>query len=669
MAPELGNFALILGLCMSLVLSTFPLIGSLNNTPGWVDLARPAAWGQFFFVAIAFAVLVNAFLVDDFSVLYVAQNGNTQLPLIYKISAVWGAHEGSLLLWALILSGWTVAVSVFSRTLPPEVVARVLAVMGMVSIGFMSFLLFTSNPFDRVFPVPLEGGDLNPLLQDLGLAIHPPMLYMGYVGLSVAFSFALAALIGGKLDAAWARWSRPWTLIAWVFLTIGITLGSWWAYYELGWGGWWFWDPVENASFMPWLAATALIHSLAVTEKRGAFKRWTVLLALTAFSLSLLGTFLVRSGVLTSVHSFAADPARGLFILVFLCIVIGGSLAVYAWRAPDVTSGGKFDLFCRETLLLANNLLLVVVTAFILLGTLAPLIYDAMGWGKISVGFPWFTTMFVIFTPFLIIIMGLGPLARWKKQDPGELVRQLRGAMLLSIAAGVLLALPILHDGNIWAGLAVMLSVWLLSSVVLSLRQRWRYRRGIAGILKDFGSRGSNSYYGMLIAHLGVAVFIIGVTFVTQFDVEQDIRMSPGQSVELAGHTFRFDGAKAVKGPNYHADQGTIRVFNSADKEVAVLTPEKRTYLVQTRPMTEAGIDPGFMRDIYVSLGETLGSGDWSLRLYYKPVVRWIWLGGIMIAIGGLLAASDRRYRMDTVHKAVPVARSAARQFAAESSS
>ena len=668
MAPELGNFALILGLCMSLVLSTFPLIGSLNNTPGWVALARPAAWGQFFFVAISFAVLVNAFLVDDFSVLYVAQNGNTQLPLIYKISAVWGAHEGSLLLWALILSGWTVAVSVFSRTLPPEVVARVLAVMGMVSIGFMSFLLFTSNPFDRVFPVPLEGGDLNPLLQDLGLAIHPPMLYMGYVGLSVAFSFALAALIGGKLDAAWARWSRPWTLIAWVFLTIGITLGSWWAYYELGWGGWWFWDPVENASFMPWLAATALIHSLAVTEKRGAFKRWTVLLALTAFSLSLLGTFLVRSGVLTSVHSFAADPARGLFILIFLCIVIGGSLAVYAWRAPDVTSGGKFDLFCRETLLLANNLLLVVVTAFILLGTLAPLIYDAMGWGKISVGFPWFTAMFVIFTPFLVVLMGMGPLARWKKQDPGDLARQLRIALLLSLAAGVLLALPIFHAGNIWAGLAVMLSVWLLSSLVLSLRQRWRYRKGITGILKDFRSRGSGSYYGMLIAHLGVAVFIIGVTFVTQFDVEQDIRMSPGQTVELAGHTFRFDGAKAIRGPNYHADQGTIRVFNNEGQEVAVLSPEKRTYLVQTKPMTEAGIDAGFMRDIYVSLGETLGNGDWSLRLYYKPVVRWIWLGGLMIAIGGLLAASDRRYRIATVRSAQP-ARAAAKPLAAEGGS
>ena len=651
MIPELGQFALILALCMSLVLATIPMIGSLNNTPGWVALARPAALGQFTFLLISFGCLVNAFLSNDFSVLYVAQHGNTQLPDIYKISAVWGAHEGSLLLWALILGAWTVAVSLFSRKLPAEVLARVLSVMGMVSIGFISFMLFTSNPFERIFPVPLEGGDLNPLLQDFGLAIHPPMLYMGYVGLSVAFSFAIAALIGGKLDAAWARWSRPWTLIAWVFLTIGITLGSWWAYYELGWGGWWFWDPVENASFMPWLVATALIHSLAVTEKRGAFKRWTVLLALLAFSLSLLGTFLVRSGVLTSVHSFAADPARGLFILVFLCIVIGGSLMLYAWRAPDVTSGGSFDLFCRETLLLGNNVLLVVITAFILLGTLAPLIYDAMGWGKISVGFPWFTTMFVIFTPFLIMLMGIGPLARWKKQDPGALARQMRLALLVSVSGGILLALPLFHEGNIWIGLAVMLSLWLVSSLVLSLRQRFKYRKGLAGILRDFGARGSGSYYGMIIAHFGIAVFIIGVTFVTQFDVEQDIRMSPGQTVELAGHTFRFDGAEAVQGPNYRADRGTIRVFNSAGKEVAVLNPEKRTYLVQTRPMTEAGIDPGFMRDIYVSLGETLGNGDWALRLYYKPFVRWIWLGGILIGLGGLLAATDRRYRMAAQHK------------------
>ncbi|HYQ71182.1 MAG TPA: heme lyase CcmF/NrfE family subunit, partial [Gammaproteobacteria bacterium] len=468
---------------------------------------------------------------------------------------------------------------------------------------------------------------------------------MGYVGLSVAFSFAIAALIGGKLDAAWARWSRPWTTVAWVFLTIGITLGSWWAYYELGWGGWWFWDPVENASFMPWLAGTALIHSLAVTEKRGAFKRWTVLLALLAFSLSLLGTFLVRSGVLTSVHSFAADPARGLFILIFLCIVIGGSLALYAWRAPAVSSGGGFDLFSRETLLLGNNLLLVVITAFILLGTLAPLVYDAMGWGKISVGFPWFTAMFVIFTPFLVLLMGIGPLARWKRQDPADLARQLRLALFLSLGAGILMALPILHEGSLSAGLAVALSCWLVSTLFLSLRQRLKYRKGITGLLRDLGSRGSGSYYGMLVAHFGIAVFIIGITFVTQFDVEKDVRMAPGQTLELAGHTFRFDGVEAVQGPNYRAHQGTIRVFNDGD-EVTVLHPQKRTYLVQTKPMTEAGIDAGFTRDIYVSLGEALGGGEWSLRLYYKPFVRWIWLGGILIAIGGLLAASDRRYRI-----------------------
>jgi cytochrome c-type biogenesis protein CcmF len=664
MIPELGNFALILALCLSLALAVFPMIGSLNNTPAWMAMARPAAWGQFFFLALSFACLVNAFLTNDFSVHYVALHGNTQLPTIYKISAVWGAHEGSLLLWVLILSGWTVAVSRLSRKLPIEVVARVLSVMGMIGIGFISFLLFTSNPFDRHFPVPLEGGDLNPLLQDFGLAIHPPMLYMGYVGLSVAFSFAIAALIGGRLDAAWARWSRPWTTVAWMFLTVGISLGSWWAYYELGWGGWWFWDPVENASFMPWLAGTALIHSLAVTEKRGAFKRWTVLLALLAFSLSLLGTFLVRSGVLTSVHSFAADPARGLFILVFLCIVIGGSLALYAWRAPAVSSGGGFDMFSRETLLLSNNVLLVVVTAFILLGTLSPLVYDAMGWGKISVGFPWFTTMFVIFTPFLALLMGLGPLARWKHQDPASLARQLRMALLLSLVAGTLMALPLLHDGSLSAGLAVALSCWLLGSLVVSVRQRLRFRKGLTGMLRDLGSRGGGSYYGMVVAHFGIAVFIIGITFVTQFDVEKDVRMSPGQSVELAGHTFRFDGVNVVPGPNYTAHQGNIHVFKGGD-EVALLQPQKRTYLVQTKPMTEAGIDAGFTRDIYVSLGEALGGGDWSLRLYYKPFVRWIWLGGILIAIGALLAASDRRYRMKDLATEPAATATAARKLAA----
>ena len=645
MIPELGQFALILALCLSMVLAFFPLVGSLTNTPGWVAIARPAVFGQFTFTALAFACLVNAFLVDDFSVSYVAQHGNTLLPIMYKVSAVWGAHEGSLLLWALILAGWTAAVALFSSKLPSLMLARILSVMGMISIGFLSFLLFTSNPFDRVFPAPLQGGDLNPLLQDPGLAIHPPMLYMGYVGLSVAFSFAIAALIGGKLDATWARWSRPWTTVAWVFLTIGITLGSWWAYNELGWGGWWFWDPVENASFMPWLAATALVHSLAVTEKRGAFKRWTVLLSLLAFSLSLLGTFLVRSGVLTSVHSFAADPARGLFILVFLCIVIGASLMLYAWRAPDVTGGGSFDLLSRETLLLGNNLLLVVITAFILLGTLAPLIYDAFGWGKISVGFPWFTTMFVIFTPFMVILMGLGPLTRWKHDEPGRLARLMKIAMAASVGAGVLAALPILHDGSLWVGLAVLLAVWLVASQLLSLRQRHRNHSSLADAWKSFRAPGGSSYYGMVIAHLGVAVFIIGVTFVTQFDVEKDVRMSPGQSVEMAGYMFRFDGVSTVQGPNYHADQGSI-VISRGEREVAHLKPEKRTYTVQRKPMTESGIDAGLMRDIYISLGESLGNGDWSLRLYYKPFVRWIWLGGIMIAIGGLFAAMDRRYRV-----------------------
>jgi cytochrome c-type biogenesis protein CcmF len=627
MIPELGQYALILALCMAIVQAVVPLVGSLNRTPTWTAMARPLAWGQFVFLLMAFAALTNAFLVDDFSVRYVAQHGNTQLPNIYKISAVWGAHEGSLLLWVLILGAWTVAVSL-ARNLPDEVMARVLSVMGMISIGFLLFLLLTSNPFDRVFPVPAEGGDLNPLLQDFGLAIHPPMLYMGYVGMSVAFAFAISALIGGKLDAAWARWSRPWTLVAWVFLTVGIVLGSWWAYYELGWGGWWFWDPVENASFMPWLAGTALVHSLAVTEKRGAFKRWTVLLALMGFSLSLLGTFLVRSGVLTSVHSFASDPARGLFILIFLLIVIGGSLLLYAVRAPNIPRGGGFGALSRESMLL---------------GTLAPLLYDAFGWGKISVGFPWFSSMFVTFMPMMILLMGAGPLTRWKHQDPALLLRRLWVAFAISIAGGVLVALPAVTD-SASAGVAVALSLWLATTLFSGLRQRLKNKSGLAGLPRDLTGRGGRGYYGMWLAHMGIAVFVIGVTFVTQFDVEKDVRMSPGQSIELSGYRFRFDGAQAHTGPNYQAQLGTVRVFKG-DREVALLQPEKRTYLVQTKPMTEAGIDAGFWRDIYVSLGEPLGGGDWSLRLYYKPFVRWIWLGGLFIAAGGLLAASDPRYR------------------------
>jgi cytochrome c-type biogenesis protein CcmF len=642
MMPELGHYALILALCMAIVLAIVPLVGSLNRTPSWMAMARPLAWGQFVFLAISFAALTNAFLVDDFSVRYVAMHGNTQLPTLYKVSAVWGAHEGSLLLWAFILGAWTLAVSLV-RNLPDEVQARVLSVMGMVSIGFLLFLLLTSNPFERVFPVPEEGGDLNPLLQDFGLAIHPPMLYMGYVGMSVAFAFAIAALIGGKLDAAWARWSRPWTLVAWVFLTIGIVLGSWWAYYELGWGGWWFWDPVENASFMPWLVGTALVHSLAVTEKRGAFKRWTVLLALLGFSLSLLGTFLVRSGVLTSVHAFASDPERGLFILLFLMLVIGGSLLLYAVRAPNIPRGGGFAAVSRESLLLGNNVVFVVVTALVLLGTLAPLIYDAFGWGKISVGFPWFNAMFVTFMPLMIVLMGAGPLTRWKHHDPALLVKRLWLALAISIAGGVIAALPAL-TGSASAGLAVALSLWLATTLFSGLRQRLKSKSGLAGLPRDIAGRGGRGYYGMWLAHFGIAVFIIGATFVTQFDIEKDARMSPGQSIELSGYRFQFEGVKEQMGPNYRSQFGTVRVFKG-EKEVALLNPEKRTYLVQTKPMTEAGIDDGFWRDIYVSLGEPLGGGDWSVRLYYKPLVRWIWLGGFFIAAGGLLAASDPRYR------------------------
>jgi cytochrome c-type biogenesis protein CcmF len=639
--PELGQFALILALCVAIVQAIFPLAGSLNRTPGWVAMGRPLAWGQFVFLGIALACLTQAFLADDFSVAYVAHNSNTQMPEIYKVSAVWGAHEGSLLLWGFFLSAWGAAVAALSRNLPEEVVARVLSVIGMVSIGFLLFMLLTSNPFDRLFPIPPEGRDLNPLLQDPGLAIHPPMLYMGYVGFSVAFAFAIAALIGGKLDAAWARWSRPWTTVAWAFLTIGIALGSWWAYYELGWGGWWFWDPVENASFMPWLVGTALMHSLAVTEKRGAFKSWTVLLALFTFSLSLLGTFLVRSGVLTSVHAFATDPSRGTFILLFLCLVIGGSLTLYAWRAPSVSTGGRFDLLSRESFLLGNNLILTVLAALILFGTLAPLIYEAFGWGKISVGFPWFNAIFVSLTPFLVLFMGVGPMARWKHNDAADLTRLLWVALAFSLVIGA--ATLFVVDLNSWlVALGFFLAAWLVLSHLAGLRQRYRHK-GLTAAFGDLAGKG-RSYYGMLLAHLGVAMFVVGATMVSNFGIEKDVRMSPGSSYEVEGYRFEFGGVSVYQGPNYRADQGHFRVFQG-DREVALLKPEKRTYLVQTRPMTEAAIDPSLTRDLYVSLGEPVGGGDWAVRIYYKPFVRWIWLGAIFMALGGLVAVTDRRYR------------------------
>ncbi|MCP3433146.1 heme lyase CcmF/NrfE family subunit [Stutzerimonas stutzeri] len=640
MIPELGHLAMILALCLAVVQATLPLIGAWRGDRQWMGLAQPAAWGQFAFLGFSFACLTYAFMVDDFSVAYVAHNSNSALPWYYKFSAVWGAHEGSLLLWAFILAGWTFAVAIFSRQLPEDMLARVLGVMGLISIGFLLFLIVTSNPFERLLPqVPMDGRDLNPLLQDFGLIVHPPMLYMGYVGFSVAFAFAIAALLGGRLDAAWARWSRPWTLVAWAFLGLGIALGSWWAYYELGWGGWWFWDPVENASFMPWLVGTALIHSLAVTEKRGVFKSWTVLLAIAAFSLSLLGTFLVRSGVLTSVHAFATDPERGVFILVFLLMVVGGSLTLFALRAPVVKSQVGFGLWSRETLLLVNNLLLVVATAMILLGTLYPLLLDALSGAKLSVGPPYFNAMFVPLMAALMLTLGVGIMVRWKDTPVKWLLGMLTPVLITSVVLGGLGSL-LFGDFN-WAVLAVsLLAAWVVIASVRDLLDKTRHK----GLLKGARSL-APSYWGMHLAHLGLAVCAIGVVLTSHQSSERDLRLAPGESLSLGGYEFVFEGAVHHEGPNFTSDKATIRVFDG-DKQIAALHPEKRLYTVQQMPMTEAGIDAGFTRDLYVALGEPLGDGAWAVRVHIKPFVRWIWLGALMMGLGGALAASDRRYRV-----------------------
>ncbi|BCY01770.1 heme lyase CcmF/NrfE family subunit [Stutzerimonas stutzeri] len=640
MIPELGHLAMILALCLAVVQATLPLIGAWRGDRQWMGLAQPAAWGQFAFLGFSFACLTYAFMVDDFSVAYVAHNSNSALPWYYKFSAVWGAHEGSLLLWAFILAGWTFAVAIFSRQLPEDMLARVLGVMGLISIGFLLFLIVTSNPFERLLPqVPMDGRDLNPLLQDFGLIVHPPMLYMGYVGFSVAFAFAIAALLGGRLDAAWARWSRPWTLVAWAFLGLGIALGSWWAYYELGWGGWWFWDPVENASFMPWLVGTALIHSLAVTEKRGVFKSWTVLLAIAAFSLSLLGTFLVRSGVLTSVHAFATDPERGVFILVFLLMVVGGSLTLFALRAPVVKSQVGFGLWSRETLLLVNNLLLVVATAMILLGTLYPLLLDALSGAKLSVGPPYFNAMFVPLMAALMLTLGVGIMVRWKDTPVNWLLGMLTPVLITSVVLGGLATL-LFGDFN-WAVLAVsLLAAWVVIASVRDLLDKTRHK----GLLKGARSL-APSYWGMHLAHLGLAVCAIGVVLTSHQSSERDLRLAPGESLSLGGYEFVFEGAVHHEGPNFTSDKATIRVFDG-DKQIATLHPEKRLYTVQQMPMTEAGIDAGFTRDLYVALGEPLGDGAWAVRVHIKPFVRWIWLGALMMGLGGSLAASDRRYRV-----------------------
>lgn len=642
MIPELGNFSLMLALCIALVLGTLPIIGSFTGKERWMALARPAATGQFAFVALAFFCLVYSFVTNDFSVTYVASNSNSHLPVYYRVAGTWGGHEGSLLLWTQILAAWMLAVTVFSRQLPEETVARVLGVMGLISVGFLCFMLFTSNPFDRLIPAAPDGRDLNPLLQDFGMIVHPPLLYMGYVGFSVAFAFALAALMGGQLDAAWARWSRPWTLVAWMFLTLGIFLGSFWSYYELGWGGWWFWDAVENASFMPWLVGTALIHSLSVTEKRGSFKNWTVLLAIIAFSLSLLGTFLVRSGVLTSVHAFATDPRRGLFILVFLAIVVGGSLLLFAWRGPKVGLGGKFSLFSRESMLLVNNVLLLVAAGTVFLGTLYPLFLDALDLGKISVGPPYFEAVFVPLMVPVLLLMAIGPFVRWKDAKLTDVARQVRWVGVAAVLFGMAAFIAMGASPMVVMGLT--LAVWIVLATCWHVFKRLRHAAAGTSLWKRISSQ-PRSYWGMIVAHAGIGIFVVGVTLVKGMETSNDVSMQVGDTTSAGGYTFRFADLKQIQGPNYVSAQGIFEVTHG-DRQLPALKPEKRLYTVQQMPMTEAAIDRGFTRDLYVSLGEQINPTTWVVRVQHKPFVSWIWGGCLIIALGGFLAASDRRYRM-----------------------
>ena len=632
MIPEFGHYALILALCVALIQGVLPLVGAHQGRREWLVLARPAAQTVFLLLAVAFVILAWSFYSNDFSVLYVAEHSNSLMPVMYRLGAVWGGHEGSLLLWVFLLSTWTILVAQLSKALDEFMVARVIGVLGLVTSGLLLFVLTTSNPFMRLLPAAQDGRSLNPLLQDPGLVFHPPMLYMGYVGFSVAFAFAIASLLSGRLDAAWARWSRPWTTAAWVFLTLGIALGSWWAYYELGWGGWWFWDPVENASFIPWLVGTALLHSLAVTEKRGGFKSWTVLLAITAFSLSLLGTFLVRSGVLTSVHAFATDPRRGIFILIFLVVVVGSSLTLYAWRAPKSSLGGKFSFSSRETFILLGNVFLVVSAGSVLLGTLYPLLIDALHLGKISVGPPYFNSVFVPIMIPLLVLMGVGPWTSWKNSDLPAVIKRLWIAGLVAVFAGI--TIPLMMGEFTWlAGIGFLLAFWVIASGCLQI-----IRQAKAG-------KPTRSFIGMQVAHLGIAVFVIGVTMVGAYQEEKDVRMSAGETVTVGGYQIQLQGVNLVPGPNYQAMRGTFLLSKNGGSQTS-LYPEKRNYFSSTMPMTEAAIDVGLTRDIYVSLGEELPDKSWAVRVYYKPFVDWIWGGCLLMALGGVLAISDKRYRM-----------------------
>ncbi|PKH04297.1 heme lyase NrfEFG subunit NrfE [Psychromonas sp. MB-3u-54] len=647
MLPEIGQVVLAIACMFSLLQVVYPLYGIYAHQQSAIESAKILTVLQFVFVALSFIILAYLFLVNDFTVAYIATNSNSAMPWYYRLSAVWGAHEGSLLLWVLLLSIWSTAVALMSKRLPVESVARVLAVLGLLSLGFYLFVLLTSNPFDRTLPYfPVDGRDLNPLLQDIGLIFHPPMLYMGYVGFSVAFAFAIAALMEGRLDSAWAKWSRPWTIAAWTFLTLGIALGSWWAYYELGWGGWWFWDPVENASFMPWLAGTALIHSLAVSEKRGVFKSWTVLLAITAFSLSLLGTFLVRSGVLVSVHAFASDPTRGLFILTYLILVIGGSLLLYAVQASKVKSRGRYSLISRETMLLINNILLIAALIVVLLGTLLPLVHKEMGLGSISIGEPFFNRIFTVLVVPFALFLGVGSLVRWQRQNLSDLFKPMVILLVVSTLLTLVFLLAFASHFTWLALLGVFLGMWILVGTGMEIYLRSTHRFSLWTGMKKLG----NSHWAMTLGHAGFAVMVIGITMTQNFSIERDVKLRIGDSVRFEHYDFHFDAVNDLQGKNYGGIVGQFTV--KYDQEtVAVMEPEKRIYTVQRTAMTEAAIDSGFTRDLYIAMGEVLPDGAWSVRVYYKSFIRWIWFGPLMMALAGVLVMFDRRYRVKKVSK------------------
>ncbi|AHG74063.1 Cytochrome c-type biogenesis protein CcmF [Mannheimia sp. USDA-ARS-USMARC-1261] len=652
MIAELGNYALALALAISVLLAILPIWGAEKHNSTLIALARPMTWAMFLALTVSFGSLFYLFAVNDFTVQYVVNNSNSRLPLQYRLSAVWGAHEGSLLLWVWLLSLWSIGVATFTRKMPEDAVARVLGLMGMISIGFLVFVIFTSNPFDRTFPnFPVDGKELNPMLQDVGLIFHPPLLYMGYVGFSVAFAFAIASLMTGRLDTAWARWSRPWTMAAWVFLTLGIVLGSWWAYYELGWGGWWFWDPVENASLMPWIAGTALIHSLAVTEKRGTFKAWTVLLAILAFSLCLVGTFLVRSGILVSVHAFASDPTRGLYILAYLVVVVGGSLLLYAFKGSQIKSLDNYERYSRETMLLINNILLMAFLSVVFLGTLLPLVHKQIGLGTISIGAPFFDQMFMILMVPFAFVLGIGPLVKWRRDQVSVIRKPVIITLILMALLGF--ALPYLFRNTITVSvvLGTMMSVFIVLLSLYELQQRATHRHSFfAGLFKL-----SRSHWGMVLAHLGVAMTVFGITFSQNFSVERDVRMNVGDKAEILDYQFEFKGIKITDGANYQGGTAELEITHNGKYE-ATLNAEKRFYNVSKMGMTEAAIDWGFTRDLYAALGEKLEDNSWAVRLYYKPFIRWIWIGGLFMGLGGLLCMMDKRYRLRLQNKDVATA-------------